>query len=67
MRISSLVEIYWCLLKLSSEIENMDGRTDRHTGDQRDTIITRYYRVTGYQNKDHFICLQHPRKAAADY
>ena len=28
----------------------MDGQTCGHTDDQRETIIPRHYRVTGYKN-----------------
>ena len=28
----------------------MNGRTDRHTNVQRETIIPRHYRVAGYKN-----------------
>ena len=53
MHIPSLVKIHWCLLKLSSgngkRIDGCktDGRTDRHTDVQRETIIPLHYRVGG--------------------
>ena len=54
MHIPSLVKIHWCSLKLSSgnEIQTdrrtYDWRTD--TGVQRETIISRHYRVAWYKN-----------------
>ena len=58
MHISSLVEVHWCLLKLSSGNEKqmdgrtMDGQTDRHTDLQRETIIPCHYCVEGYKKKN---------------
>ena len=51
MHIPSLVKIHWYLLKLSSgnEKRTYDGRTDRHTAVQRETIIPRHYGVAGYK------------------
>ena len=52
---TKLVKIHWCLLKLSSENEKRtdgrmtDGRTDRHTDVQRETIVPRHCRVAGYK------------------
>ena len=54
MHIPSLVKIHWRLLKLSSgneirtEGRMTEGRTDRYTDVQRETIIPRHYRVAGY-------------------
>ena len=63
MHTPSLVKIYWCLLKLSSGNENMDGRMyDRRTDrcrwtDTRTaniiqcTIIPHHYHVAGYKKR----------------
>ena len=58
MHIPSLAKIHRCLLKLSSGNEKRidgrttDGRSDRHTDVQRETIIPRHYRVAGYKNNN---------------
>ena len=36
-----------------------DGRTNRHTNVQRETIIPRHYRVVGFNNgKKYTVCIQ---------
>ena len=61
MHTPSLVKLHWCLLQLSSGNEIWtdgrtygwritDGRMDRHTVVQRETIIPRHYRVEEYKN-----------------
>ena len=65
MRIPSLVQIHWCLLKLSSRNKiptnqhttdgwMYDWWMDRHTDIQCETIIPRHYRVAGYKNVKSF-------------
>ena len=62
MHIPSLVKICWCLLIIIrkrktdgwtdvrlTDGRTTDGRTDRHTDVQRETIISRHYRVAGYK------------------
>ena len=34
-----------------TDVRQTDGHTDGHTDSQRDTIIHRHYRVTGYKNQ----------------
>ena len=58
MHIPNLVKIHWCLLKLLSGNKKRmdgrtydwrtDGRTDRHTDLQSETIIPNHYCVVGY-------------------
>ena len=53
MHVPSLIKTHWYLHKLSFGNENIDGRTDGHTDNQRETIIPRHYRVAGHKKKTH--------------
>ena len=59
MHIPILVKIHWCLLSYHPETKygrTYDGRTDRQTDVQRETIIPRHYRVAEYNQKISSIC-----------